>query len=120
MDRQYGLVFKDENDDVWLGIYENSTIRVFGSLSDFDGSYDDLELSKFSFVEIEEDANDRIWIKDLHRFEMCQRPNINESLEDQNDPDVINISQFLTEIHFPSEESDDVFSTFLNTSGKTN
>ncbi len=120
MDRQYGLVFKDENDDVWLGIYENSTIREFGSLSDYEGSYSDLEPSKFAFVEVEEDTNDRLWIKDLHTFEMCQRPGSENIPESEDDPDVVNISAFLLEVEFPSEASDNVFETFLSNSGKAN
>ena len=116
MDIQYGLVFRDEEDDIWLGIYENSTIRAFGPLSDFEDVYVDLPLSKFEFVEVNEDTNERIYINDLFSFEMCRSQD-----DDNNDaPDVINIVDFLKEIDFPCDGSDDVFRTFLKESGKGN
>jgi len=116
MDIQYGLVFRDEEDNIWLGMYEDSTIRAFGPMSDFEGVYENLPLSKFAFVSIKDEGNGRIWINDLHDFEMCA----GQDHENADDPDVISITEFLHEIDFPSDVSNDVFRRFLNESGKAN
>ena len=109
-----GLIFRDENDDIWLGKYENGTVRVFNPLSDFEGIYDDLELTKIAFVQVDE-KGDQLWIRDVCKFEVGKGDGMmDESLEP------VVVTEMLEELDFPSTESDDMFGSFLTASGKAN
>ena len=112
---QYGLVFKDDNDDIWLGRYENGTIREFNPLSDFEGIYNELATSKLAFVEVKDDENKRIWINDICKFEVGKQ---NE--DSNNEIAIVSVEDMLKEFNFPSEDSDSMFGSFLVSAGKTN
>ena len=112
---QYGLVFRDSEDEIWLGKYENGTIREFGALSDFDGIYEDLELSKFAFVEFMDRDNDQLSLRDICIFEIGKQD------EDADEEvDAIAVTEMLRELDFPSEDADGIFESFLASAGKTN
>lgn len=113
MNTRYGVVFKDENDDIWLGKYENGTVKEFGPLSDFEGIYDDLELTKFSFVEINEGENDQVWINDICKFEL------GKEIEEDGNGYAVPVTQVLVELEFP-DGTDDLFGGFLQSAGKAN
>jgi len=51
-DIKHGLVFKTEDDQVWLGHFENGKIESFSPISDFESIYEDLPETKFCVVEI--------------------------------------------------------------------
>ena len=112
---QYGLVFRDDDDEIWLGKYENGTIQAFGALSDFDGIYEELELSKFAFVEIDEGENEQIAIRDICSFEIGKQ---DESGAEE--VDTISVTEMLQEVNFPSEESDSMLGSLLAAGGKSN
>ena len=114
-DTNYGLIFKDEEDDIWLGEYKNDTVRKFSMLSDFEDVYGDLALEKFAFVEVKMEANEQIWINDVSSFEIGKR-------EDYETEEVktVAVTTMLTEMQFPSEDSDNMFRSFLLNAGKSN
>ncbi len=104
----YGLIFNDGADGIWLGKYENGTVRDFARLSDFEDIYDDLPLEKFAFVEVEENNIGQIIVQDISTFEICKRSKIEP------------ITKMLEDLRFPSCDSDVVFRTLLKESGKMN
>lgn len=114
-DTNYGLIFRDDNDDIWLGEYESGTVRNFSMLSDFEDVYGDLALEKFGFVEVKKEPNEQIWINDLSTFEIGKRSE-NESEE----VNAVAVTIMLTEMQFPSKDSDQMFRSFLSNVGKTN
>ena len=115
MDTQYGIIFKDDEDGIWLGKYTNGTVREFNPLSDFEGVYDTLELSKVAFVAVQESENEQIWIKDICKFEVGkQSEDLNEEIA------IVSVEDMLREFNFPSEDSDSMFGSFLASAGKAN
>lgn len=97
----YGLIFADQ-DEVWLGIYENGTIRKFAPISDFDGVYENLTLDKFSFIEMTEEVNDRVSIKDLWTIQVRKIGG-----------EFTTVAEMLHDLDFPSEHTDDLFGSYL-------
>lgn len=112
MNTQFGVIFKDDDDDIWLGKYENGTVRDFGSLSDFEGIYYDMELTKFAFVEIKNGENDQVSIRDICKFELGEEPEPGSY--------AVPVTRVLEELDFPSESSDAMFGGFLQSAGKAN
>jgi len=110
---QNGIIFRDEEDQIWLGKYEDGTIKSFESLADYEGFYDDLPLERLVFVEIDEQG-EQLWIKDLFTFTVGKDDGTNEDI------DPVVITQVLEDLGFPSEESDDMFASFLTAAGKAN
>jgi len=111
----YGLIFKDAADDIWLGKYENGSIKEFGTLSDMEDIYEDLPLEKFAFVEIKEEEFGRLWINDISRFEIGKR---SEGSVESIDPKPV--TELLTSMNFPSDDCDNMFRSFLHAAGKAN
>jgi hypothetical protein len=111
---QNGIVFRDKNDDIWLGVYEYGSIRNFEQLSDYEGVYEDLPHTKFAFVEVEA-KGEQVLIKDLCMFEMGRGiTNDDESIEPAT-------AEFILEdLEFPSKETDDMFGCLLSSAGKAN
>jgi len=113
MNEKYGLIFNDGDDGIWMGMYKNGIIREFRTLSDFEGVYDDLALSKFAFVAVKEDDNERVWIKDICTFEIGRQRDEGEEVG------ITSVTEMLKDLDFPSEDSDNMFITFLTSAGKT-
>ncbi len=111
----YGLIFKDGEDDVWLGKYNNGTIRDFGALTDSEGVYEDLPMEKFAFVKYKESENDRLLISDISTFEIGKSTDHGE-----NEIEPKHVTEMLEAMNFPSEDSDNMFRSFLNAAGKAN
>lgn len=111
----YGLIFRDDEDNIWMGMYENATITSFFPLSDFDNVYGDLALEKFAFVGVQESENEQVWINDINTFEVGKQPNY-----EKNEVEAIQVETMLAEMKFPSKESDSMFKSFLAEVGKTN
>jgi hypothetical protein len=109
---QYGLIFRDSEDEIWLGKYENGTIREFGALSDFDGIYEDLEFSKFAFVEVKDGDNEQLSLRDICVFEIGK--------QQDEEVDAVAVTEMLQELDFPSEDADGIFGSFLASAGKAN
>ena len=112
----FGIVFRDANDDIWLGLYENSTIRDFGPLSDFDGFYTDLPYTKFAMVAVREAENEQVLLKDICTFEVGRHK---ENVYDE-DPTPTAVTEMLADMNYPSDETDEMFTSFLGSAGKTN
>lgn len=111
----YGLIFRDDDDYIWLGEYENGTVRNFAMLSDFEDVYGDLALEKFAFVEVSMEPNERMWINDISTFEIGKR--LDTETEEVN---AVAVTTMLTEMQFPSKDSDQMFISFLSNAGKMN
>ena len=111
----YGLIFRDAEDTIWLGVYENSTVERFYPLSDFNEVYEDLPLEKFAFVEVEEADNDQVWINDINTFEIGKRPNY-----ETEEVETIPVTIMLEDMQFPSNDTDSMFRSFLQEIGKSN
>jgi len=112
---RYGLIFKDAADDIWLGKYDNGSIKEFGTLSDMEDIYEDLPLEKFAFVELKEEMHGRIWINDVSRFEIGKR---DEDSDDSITPKPV--TELLKALNFPSDDCDNMFRSFLHAAGKAN
>jgi len=112
----HGIVFKDDNDDVWMGEYENGSIAAFNPLTDFENVYEDLTSVKFMFVEIEEGSNEQVLINDLCSFEVGRE---SESLEGEETKPMA-VEDVLKQMQFPSEETDSLFASFYSDMNKGN
>jgi RNase adaptor protein for sRNA GlmZ degradation len=110
---QHGIVFKDADDEIWMGRYENGTVRSFYPLSDFEGVYESLEYTKVFLVEIQDEPNERVLIRDLQRLEVGKKDNNGEFIP-------VTVEEMLLDMKFPSEESDAMFGSFINHVGKAN
>jgi len=110
----YGLIFNDGDNGIWLGLYEEDTIREFSTLSDFDGVYEDLALSKFAFVEVENADEERVMVNDICTFEVG-RTGVSD-----DEVGIALVTEMLEDLRFPSEDCDDMFRNFLMEAGKTN
>ena len=107
-----GFVFKDQ-DDVYLGIFEDDGVNEFSPISDFDGIYEDLLPTKVMIVEVEFDTNDRIMINDLCSIEVGK--------EDDDGFIPVEFTTMLKDLNFPSDDMNDMFIGFANEAGrKTN
>ena len=108
-----GFVFKDQDDIVYLGLFENGGVNDFSEISDFDGIYIDLLLTKVVVVEVSFDTGGRFWINDLCSFE------VGKETDDGFIPTEFNT--MLKDLDFPSEDMNEVFRTFAKDAGsKTN
>lgn len=114
---KYGLIFKDEDDEIWLGMYENAAINKFKIISDFDGVYDKLSHEAFSLVEVGTDSNERFWLKDIYSFTMTCRE---EDAPEETELDAVTATDVLKQMGFPSEDADSMFRSFLANAGKAN
>ena len=107
-----GFVFKDQ-DEVFLGIFENGGVTDFNPISDFDGIYENLLPTNVMVVEIEFDTNDRIMINDL-----CS---IQVGLDDDDGFTPVEFTELLNDLEFPSDDMNDMFIGFAKEAGsKTN
>ncbi len=111
----YGLIFRDDEDNIWLGMYDNSTIKEFATLSDFDNIYGDLPLEKFIFVEVQELLNGSVRTNNINIFGIGKRPNY-----ETEEIETASVQEMLKEVNFPSDQSDLIFRSFLSELGKTN
>lgn len=93
----YGLVFVDNNTEVYLGEFVDQTIREFRIISDFDEIYLDLPITDFSVVEITKKDDSGTSLRDIGSF----TPYTNKG-------DVV-ITDLLQAEKFPSEHSDNFF-----------
>lgn len=94
---KFGLVFKDD-ETVYLGCYDQDrNITSFDEISDFNGIYDSLNVTQFSFVEIG-DGDDTVDINDICSFTISD--------PDGNDAP---ITEMLHGLNFPSEETHKAF-----------
>ena len=111
--KKSGFVFKDQDDVVYLGIFENGAVNEFSAISDFDGIYIDLLLTKVVAVEISYGVGGRFWINDLCSFEVGK----------ETDEGFIptEFTTMLEELDFPSDDMNDIFIKFAKDAGsKTN
>lgn len=108
-----GIIFRGSDDEIWLGYYENGRVTQFDNISDFENIYEDLPLEKLTIVDVQILENDNIMINDLVTFELGQQ------LED-GDFVTRTVEYMLEDLQFPSEDSDNMFGTFLNDIGKSN
>jgi len=111
-DIKNGLVFKDADEEVWFGIFENGGIASFSPISDFESIYEDLPETKFCVVEIEFRENDNVAINDLMWIEIGK---VEEGKDPDNDDNFEpkTISYMLTDMKFPSPEADEMFASLI-------
>jgi len=111
-DIKHGLVFKTEDEQVWLGHFENGKIESFSPISDFESIYEDLPETKFCVVEIEilendnVSINDKMWIE-IGKVEEGKDPDADDNFEPKT------VTQMLTEMKFPSEDADEMFASLI-------
>jgi len=121
-DIEYAMIFNDGEDGIWMGKYENGTVREFSTLSDYEGVYMDLPLSKFAFVSVQEGTDDQVWIKDICTFVIGKAPEADvviDSLE-EGALDEVPVTYMMEELNFPSDDTDMVFRGFFAEAGKMN
>lgn len=111
-DRQNGLVFKTDDEQVWLGIFENGGIESFSPISDFELIYEDLPETKFCVVEIEFLENDNVAVNDLMWVEIGK---VEEGKDPDNDENFESktITYMLTDMEFPSEDANEMFASLI-------
>ncbi len=95
--KNYGLIFVDNDTEVYLGEFVNETIREFRVISDFDEVYLDLATTDFSVVEITMKSDSVISLKDIGEFTPYTQHG-----------DIV-ITDLLKAENFPSEHSDKFF-----------
>ncbi len=103
----YGLIFRSESNEIFLGKYENNTIREFFVISDDENIYADLPLEKFAFVDV------IIKEKSKEEYEIDIRDICTLSFNENENEKSKTIEDVLREENFPSQESDDLFSDIL-------
>ncbi len=112
-DVRKGVIFRSGTGDVFLGSFDNGQITTFNSISDFDGVYDKMLPEKIHLVDISYGEGDSFWIKDLGAFEVGGHDESGEFIPGP-------VEEMLNELQFPSEETDNMFNSFLNDIGKSN
>ncbi len=110
-DTKTGFIFKDQDDEIHLGIFENGSVASFERISDWERIYDNLLRTKIAVVEVEYTINAQISIKDLCTLEITRT---------DDEHDTVEITQLLEELKFPSEAADDMFASFVQSTGRGN
>jgi len=100
MTQQYGLIFNNGHDIIYLGLYNEGSISEFNEISDFDGLYTNFPLHKFAFVSVNIDEYENLHILDINNFEIAK--------QGEGVPIETNITVFLEEIEFPSASANEV------------
>jgi len=106
-----GFIFK-EDDDVFLGLFENGHVADFLPISDWDGIYDGLEETKIMVVEVKR-SNGSVAINDLVSLEIGKNIDGDEFLP-------VVVREMLQDLDFPSEDTDMMFASYLTEAGKSN
>ncbi len=112
-DIKKGVIFRHSDGIIYLGCFENGRVTMFNDISDFDGIYEDMELEKIRLVDVSFGANDSFWIKDLMSFEVGGHNEYGEFIPAP-------VEHMLEDLKFPSDETDNMFGSFLVDIGKAN
>lgn len=112
----YGVMFINEDEEVWIGKYENDTIREFFPFSNYWHVDEDLVPDKFIFVAINEGSSvEEVYVNNICVFEIGRG-----SMTDDKLISSVTAEMMLNEMEFPSNDTDELFRQFLVESGKTN
>ncbi len=111
-----GIIFNDD-EQVWLGLYEGGTVREFNTLTDYEGVYSNLEETKMVFVEMRFGLDDQVWITDICIFEIGSARDDGEPADNFGD---VGVPEMLEQMNFPGDESDLIFQAFLTETRKAN
>lgn len=106
-----GVVFRSKENEIFLGYFDNGRISIFNNISDSDGIYNALPLEKIHLVDVSFGDNNNFWIKDIICFEVGSHNEIGEFIPAA-------VEDMLSDLHFPSDETDSMFASFLNDIGK--
>ncbi len=107
-----GIIFRSADTEIWLGYFNNGRVTQFDNISDFEGIYQELPLEKLTIVDIKILENDNIMINDLVTFELGQQLETGDFVPRT-------VEYMLEDLKFPSEDTDNMFGSFLNDIGKT-